>query len=126
MKRGKEKHKKRSQPSVYIERSDNPCIQSTRDEYLLFLRKEVKITVLAYKVISMNTFLFLPMEGKALTFSSTPQPRYHEKKFRKYVYFEISGAMGVKGSELAYKIDDKSSDVFKIANCRVSVIGNVE
>ena len=49
----------------------------------------------------MNTFLFLPMEGKALTFSSTPQPRYHEKKFRKYVYFEISGAMGVKGSELA-------------------------
>ena len=101
MKRGKEKHKKRSQPSVYIERSDNPCIQSTRDEYLLFLRKEVKITVLAYKVISMNTFLFLPMEGKALTFSSTPQPRYQEKKFRKYVYSEISGAMGVKGSELA-------------------------
>ena len=119
-KRGKVKHKKRSQPSVYIERSDNPCIQSTRDEYLLFLRKEVKITVLAYKVISMNTFLFLPMEGKALTFPSTPQPWYHEKKFRKYCYSEISGAMGVKGSELAYKIDDKSSDVFKmVKKCKI-------
>ena len=73
--------------------------------FVLFLRKEVKITVLAYKVISMNTFLFLPMEGKALTFSSTPQPRYHDKKFRKYGYSEISGAMGEKGSELAHEID---------------------
>ena len=85
-KRGKEKHKKRSRPSVYIERSDNPCIQSTRDEYLLFLRMKVKITVLAYKVISMNTFLFLPMEGKAFTFPSTPQPRYHEKSSESVVF----------------------------------------
>ena len=63
----------------------------------------------------MNTFLFLPMEGKALTFPSTPQHNtISRKKFRKYGYSEISGAMGVKGSELAYEIDDKSSDVFKM------------
>ena len=92
--------------------------------FVLFLRKEVKITVLAFKVISMNTFLFLPMEGKALTFPSNPQPRYHEKKFRKYGYSEISGAMGVKGSELAYEIDDKSSDVFKLVKKMRKEIAN--
>ena len=36
------------------------------------------------------------------------------KKFRKYGYSEISGAMGLKGSALAYEIDEKSSDVFKM------------
>ena len=61
------------------------------------------------------------LEGKALTFPLTPQPTINfgkcndiTKKFRKYGYSEISGAMGLKGSALAYEIDEKSSDVFKM------------
>ena len=41
------------------------------------------------------------------------------KKFRKCGFSEIPCAMGVKGSELAYEIDDKSSDVFKLVKKNV-------
>ena len=65
------------------------------------------------------------LEGKALTFPLTPQPTINfgecndiMKKFRKYGYSGISGDMGLKGSALAYEIDEKSSDVFKIENVK--------
>ena len=97
-KRGKEKHKKRSRPSVYIERSDNPCIQSTRDEYLRSLFTEGSKNYCSRIQSYLNEYLLVFTNGrKSFDFSLNPATMISRKKVPKILLFWDLWCYGSKG-----------------------------
>ena len=97
-KRGKEKHKKRSRPSVYIERSDNPCIQSTRDEYLRSLFTEGGKNYCSRIQSYLNEYLLVFTNGrKGFDFSLNPATTISRKKVPKVLSFWDPWCYGSKG-----------------------------